>query len=135
MAEDGGRGHLYPQPPCPISAYLVPVSNDLVPPNRIGCVVVSGTGHGDDPPLCDALAHEVATPGGGLTGFLHQRTGPVTATSLVEDTVTLLISLPDGTGDDVALLALSVPGRHTAPHGGVAATAHTVAAPEHFGQE
>ncbi|MFC9061078.1 PP2C family protein-serine/threonine phosphatase [Streptomyces sp. NPDC057074] len=71
----------------------------------------------------------------GLTGFLHQRTGPVTATSLVEDTITLLASLPDGAGDDVALLALSVPGRHTAPDGGVAATAHTAAAPEHIGQE
>ncbi|MGW1594977.1 PP2C family protein-serine/threonine phosphatase [Streptomyces sp. NPDC002343] len=71
----------------------------------------------------------------GLTGFLHQRTGPVTATSLVEDTVTLLASLPDGAGDDVALLALSVPGPQAAPDSGVAATAHTAAAPEHFGQE
>ncbi|MFJ4526263.1 PP2C family protein-serine/threonine phosphatase [Streptomyces sp. NPDC088810] len=71
----------------------------------------------------------------GLTGFLHQRTGPVSATSLVEDTVTLLASMPDGAGDDVALLALSVPGPETAPDTGVAATAHTTAAPEHFGQE
>jgi sigma-B regulation protein RsbU (phosphoserine phosphatase) len=71
----------------------------------------------------------------GLTGFLHQRTGPVTATSLVEDTATLLASLPDGTGDDVALLALSVPDPETAADTGVAATAHTTAAPEHFGQE
>ncbi|MFJ6000454.1 PP2C family protein-serine/threonine phosphatase [Streptomyces sp. NPDC092370] len=71
----------------------------------------------------------------GLTGFLHQRTGPLTATTLVEDTVTLLASMPDGAGDDVALLALSVPDAETAPDTGVAATAHTTAAPEHFGQE
>ncbi|MBL1110347.1 SpoIIE family protein phosphatase [Streptomyces sp. 5-8] len=71
----------------------------------------------------------------GLTGFLHQRTGSVTAASLVEDTVTLLASLPDGAGDDVALLALSVPGPQAAPDSGVAATAHTAAAPEHIGQE
>ncbi|MBB6417824.1 PP2C family protein-serine/threonine phosphatase [Streptomyces sp. AK010] len=71
----------------------------------------------------------------GLTGFLHQRTGPVTAPSLVEDSITLLASLPDGAGDDVALLALSVPRPDTTPDGGVAATAHTAAAPEHFGQE
>jgi len=71
----------------------------------------------------------------GLTGFLHQRTGPLTATTLVEDTVTLLASLPEGAGDDVALLALSVSDSETAPDAGVAATAHTTAAPEHFGQE
>ncbi|MFJ7769398.1 PP2C family protein-serine/threonine phosphatase [Streptomyces sp. NPDC097107] len=71
----------------------------------------------------------------GLTGFLHQRTGPVTATSLVEDSITLLASLPDGAGDDVALLALSVPHPHTTPDGSVAATAHTAATPDHFGQE
>ncbi|MGA5143439.1 PP2C family protein-serine/threonine phosphatase [Streptomyces griseoincarnatus] len=69
----------------------------------------------------------------GLTGFLHQRTGPVTAASLVEDSITLLASLPDGAGDDVALLALSVP--HATPDGSVAATAHTAAAPEHIGPE
>ncbi|MFI9343987.1 PP2C family protein-serine/threonine phosphatase [Streptomyces sp. NPDC052773] len=71
----------------------------------------------------------------GLTGFLHQRTRPVTATSLVEDTVALLTSLPDGAGDDVALLALSVTGPETAPDTGIAATVRTTAAPEHFGQE
>jgi sigma-B regulation protein RsbU (phosphoserine phosphatase) len=43
--------------------------------------------------------------------------------------------MPDGAGDDVALLALSVPDAETAPDTGVAATAHTTAAPEHFGQE
>ncbi|MFF1542254.1 PP2C family protein-serine/threonine phosphatase [Streptomyces sp. NPDC058291] len=71
----------------------------------------------------------------GLTGFLHQRTGPVTATALVEETVTLLASLPDGVGDDVALLALSVPDSEIAPDTGGAATAHSTAAPEHFGQK
>jgi sigma-B regulation protein RsbU (phosphoserine phosphatase) len=71
----------------------------------------------------------------GLTGFLHQRTGPLTATALMEDAVTLLASMPDGAGDDVALLALSVSDPETAPDTGVAATAHTTAAPEHFGQE
>ncbi|MEU5253726.1 PP2C family protein-serine/threonine phosphatase [Streptomyces longwoodensis] len=71
----------------------------------------------------------------GLTGFLHQRTAPVTATSLVEDSITLLASLPDGARDDVALLALSVPQPHTTPDGSVATTAHTAAAPEHFAQE
>jgi sigma-B regulation protein RsbU (phosphoserine phosphatase) len=84
---------------------------------------------------------EARTPQGamlgedGLTGFLHQRTGPLTATALVEDAVTLLASMPDGAGDDVALLALSVSDPETAPDAGVAATAHTTAAPEHFGQE
>jgi sigma-B regulation protein RsbU (phosphoserine phosphatase) len=71
----------------------------------------------------------------GLTGFLHQRTGPLTATALVEDAVTLLASMPEGAGDDVALLALSVPDAETAPDAGLAATAHTTAAPDHFGQE
>ncbi|MFI6857934.1 PP2C family protein-serine/threonine phosphatase [Streptomyces sp. NPDC050416] len=84
---------------------------------------------------------EARTPQGtmlgddGLTGFLHQRTGPLTATTLVEDTVTLLASLPEGASDDVALLVLSVPDAETAPDTGVAATAHTTAVPEHFGQE
>ncbi|MET7853379.1 hypothetical protein ABZT48_35375 [Streptomyces avermitilis] len=43
--------------------------------------------------------------------------------------------MPDGVGDDVALLALSVPDAESALGTGVAATAHTTAAPEHFGQE
>jgi sigma-B regulation protein RsbU (phosphoserine phosphatase) len=84
---------------------------------------------------------EARTPQGamlgedGLTGFLHRRTGSVTATALVEETATLLASLPDGAGDDVAVLALSVPDSERAPDTGVTATAHTTAAPEHFGQE
>ncbi|MBW5420374.1 SpoIIE family protein phosphatase [Streptomyces sp. BG9H] len=71
----------------------------------------------------------------GLTGFLHQRTGSLTATALVDDTVTLLDALPEGVGDDVALLTLSVPDSESVPEAGVAATAHTTATPEHFGQE
>jgi sigma-B regulation protein RsbU (phosphoserine phosphatase) len=71
----------------------------------------------------------------GLTGFLHQRTGPLTATALVDDTVALLDALPEGVGDDVALLTLSVPDSASAPEAGVATTAHTTATPEHFGQE
>ncbi|WP_282798398.1 SpoIIE family protein phosphatase, partial [Streptomyces sp. CC224B] len=77
----------------------------------------------------------------GLTGFLHQRTGPLTATTLVDDTVTLLASLTEGAGDDVALLTLSVPhpgavsDSTVVPETGGAATAHTAGAPEHFGQE
>ncbi|AZM56880.1 hypothetical protein DMA15_33460 [Streptomyces sp. WAC 01529] len=71
----------------------------------------------------------------GLTGFLHQRTGSLTATALVDDTVTLLDALPEGVGDDVALLTLSVPDFESVPEAGVAATAHTTATPEHFGQE
>ncbi|MGV9884651.1 PP2C family protein-serine/threonine phosphatase [Streptomyces sp. NPDC003006] len=71
----------------------------------------------------------------GLTGFLHQRTGPLTATALVDDTVTLLAALPEGTSDDVALLTLSVPASEAMPETRIAATAHTAAAPEHFSQE
>ncbi|MFE9418849.1 PP2C family protein-serine/threonine phosphatase [Streptomyces griseofuscus] len=66
----------------------------------------------------------------GLTGFLHQRTGALSASALVEDAITLLSSLPDEAGDDVALLALSVP-----VPGAPDATVHTLAAHEHPGQE
>ncbi|MCP3822228.1 serine/threonine-protein phosphatase [Streptomyces sp. A3M-1-3] len=45
----------------------------------------------------------------GLAGFLAGRTGPATATALVADTVALITDLPEGAGDDIALLALSVP--------------------------
>lgn len=66
----------------------------------------------------------------GLNAFLTDRTGPLTATALVQNAVTLIDSLPHGAGDDVALLALSVPTAQsaTAP-GTAAATAHTTAAP------
>jgi sigma-B regulation protein RsbU (phosphoserine phosphatase) len=46
----------------------------------------------------------------GLTEFLRARPpGPVSADTLVEDGAALLASLCDGAGDDVALLAMSVP--------------------------
>ncbi|MGW9210034.1 PP2C family protein-serine/threonine phosphatase [Embleya sp. NPDC055664] len=61
----------------------------------------------------------------GLTAFLALRPGPLTAGSLVEDTVALLGTLPDSDRDDVALLALSVPARDTATAPGITATAHS----------
>ncbi|MGI5484841.1 PP2C family protein-serine/threonine phosphatase [Streptomyces lavendofoliae] len=84
---------------------------------------------------------EARTKGGdmlgeeGLTAFLHQRTTPVSATVLVDDTASLLESLPDGAGDDVAVLALSVPTCDNLPDQAVSATAHTAAAPEPTGQQ
>ncbi|WP_327298985.1 MULTISPECIES: GAF domain-containing SpoIIE family protein phosphatase [unclassified Streptomyces] len=45
----------------------------------------------------------------GLADFLARRTSPATAGALVEDAVALIQDLPQGAGDDVALLALSVP--------------------------
>ena len=66
----------------------------------------------------------------GLATFLTDRTGPVTAAALVQDAVALIDSLPHGAGDDVAVLALSVPtAREAATPGTAAATAHTTAAP------
>ncbi|ORT54868.1 GAF domain-containing SpoIIE family protein phosphatase [Streptomyces sp. CB03238] len=70
----------------------------------------------------------------GLTGFLHARPGPISAPTLVDDTAALLSSLP-GAGDDVAVLALSVPVPEGTRDHGAAVTAHTIAAPEHIGQE
>ncbi|MFV2119050.1 PP2C family protein-serine/threonine phosphatase [Streptomyces sp. Act-28] len=71
----------------------------------------------------------------GLDAFLVHRTGPLTATALVQDVVTLVDSLPHGIGDDIALLALSVPTpQSAAAPGTAAATAHTTAAPA-AGQE
>jgi anti-sigma B factor antagonist len=64
----------------------------------------------------------------GPTGFLTARTGPVSATAVVEDTVALIESLPEGAGDDVALLALSVPSADAAGDSHTAtSTAHTIA--------
>ncbi|MDG9704654.1 PP2C family protein-serine/threonine phosphatase [Streptomyces sp. DH37] len=66
---------------------------------------------------------------GGLTGFLASRAAPVGAAALVEGTAALLADLPEGTGDDVALLALSVPPAPAgdAPEGRT--SAHRAAAP------
>ncbi|MFD1832269.1 PP2C family protein-serine/threonine phosphatase [Streptomyces desertarenae] len=71
----------------------------------------------------------------GLAAFLHRRTGPLGATALVEDTAALLASLPDGAGDDVALLALSVPPNEASPGADTAVGDRTAATPDHIGQE
>ncbi|MFF2404933.1 PP2C family protein-serine/threonine phosphatase [Streptomyces goshikiensis] len=62
----------------------------------------------------------------GLTDFLAARTASVGATAVIEDTVALIDATPHGAGDDVALLALSVPFADAAVDG-VTATAHTIA--------
>ncbi|MFJ8589304.1 PP2C family protein-serine/threonine phosphatase [Streptomyces sp. NPDC093595] len=64
----------------------------------------------------------------GLTEFLTKRPTPISASTLIEDTVALLDTLPDTDRDDVALLALSVPPPGEAP-AGIMTTAHSVAAP------
>ncbi|WP_314250983.1 PP2C family protein-serine/threonine phosphatase [Streptomyces kutzneri] len=63
----------------------------------------------------------------GLTRFLSARTGPVSAAEVIADTVGLLDATPHGAGDDVALLALSVPLAGTADGLTATATAHTIA--------
>ncbi|MGW0467796.1 PP2C family protein-serine/threonine phosphatase [Streptomyces sp. NPDC003027] len=64
----------------------------------------------------------------GLAGFLAARTAHVSATAVIEDTVALIESLPEGADDDVALLALSVPCADAAADGHTAtSTAHTIA--------
>ncbi|MGW5401384.1 PP2C family protein-serine/threonine phosphatase [Streptomyces sp. NPDC003952] len=63
----------------------------------------------------------------GLTRFLTARTAPVSAAAIVEDTVALLDATPNGAGDDVALLALSVPLDGPADGLTASATAHTIA--------
>ncbi|MGA4845808.1 PP2C family protein-serine/threonine phosphatase [Streptomyces sp. G5(2025)] len=71
----------------------------------------------------------------GLTAFLHEQTGPTSATTLVDNVVALLETMPDGDGDDVALLALSVPRPDTVDAPGVSTTAHTTALPQLSGEE
>ncbi|WP_242513902.1 PP2C family protein-serine/threonine phosphatase [Streptomyces leeuwenhoekii] len=72
----------------------------------------------------------------GLTQFLARSAGPVSAATVVEGTVALLDSFLDGAGDDVALLALSVPTPQTAAAiAGAAATVHTSAATDTGGKE
>lgn len=63
----------------------------------------------------------------GLAGFLTARTAPVSAAAVVEDTVALLDATPNGAGDDVALLALSVPLTDADDGLTASATAHTIA--------
>ncbi|WP_455355697.1 PP2C family protein-serine/threonine phosphatase [Streptomyces sp. SYSU K217416] len=65
----------------------------------------------------------------GVAAFLSRRTGPADATALVNDAVALIQDLPNGVGDDVALLALSVPAGPSDSSPGISATAHTAAAP------
>ncbi|WP_079148788.1 PP2C family protein-serine/threonine phosphatase [Streptomyces agglomeratus] len=65
----------------------------------------------------------------GVAAFLARRTGPADATALVDDAVALIQGLPQDVGDDVALLALSVPPVQAVGGHGVSATAHTTAAP------
>lgn len=63
----------------------------------------------------------------GLTRFLAARTGPVSAAEVIEDTVDLIDAMPHGAGDDVALLALSVPLAEDTDGLTATATAHTIA--------
>ncbi|MFD3700393.1 PP2C family protein-serine/threonine phosphatase [Streptomyces sp. NPDC058646] len=63
----------------------------------------------------------------GLTRFLAARTAPVSAAAVIEDTVGLLDTMPHGAGDDVALLALSVPLTDIADGLTATATAHSIA--------
>ncbi|MFD5074592.1 PP2C family protein-serine/threonine phosphatase [Streptomyces sp. NPDC058371] len=63
----------------------------------------------------------------GLTRFLAARTGPVSAAAVIGDTVDLIDATPHGAGDDVALLALSVPLADAADGLTATATAHTIA--------
>ncbi|MEU1073573.1 MULTISPECIES: GAF domain-containing SpoIIE family protein phosphatase [unclassified Streptomyces] len=76
---------------------------------------------------------EARTLGGGMLGeeglaaFLTARTAPVSAAAVVEDAVALLDATPHGAGDDVALLALSVPVGDAADGLTASATAHTIA--------
>ncbi|MGA5499362.1 PP2C family protein-serine/threonine phosphatase [Streptomyces cinereoruber] len=62
----------------------------------------------------------------GVADFLTTRTTP-DAGRLIEDTVALLAGLPAGPGDDVALLALSVPLEPVPGQPTTASTAHTLA--------
>ncbi|MFF8605665.1 PP2C family protein-serine/threonine phosphatase [Streptomyces sp. NPDC015346] len=64
----------------------------------------------------------------GVAAFLASRS-TAAAADLVEDTVALITDLPEGAGDDVALLALSVPDRSD-PQPTAAITTHTAAAPD-----
>ncbi|MGZ3147168.1 PP2C family protein-serine/threonine phosphatase [Lentzea chajnantorensis] len=53
----------------------------------------------------------------GVAAMLAARTGPCTAAAVVADTVAFLAGLPNGTDDDVALLALGAPGAGAATAG------------------
>ncbi|MFD3870219.1 PP2C family protein-serine/threonine phosphatase [Streptomyces sp. NPDC058623] len=63
----------------------------------------------------------------GLTRFLGDRTATVSATAVIQDIVDLLDAMPHGAGDDVALLALSVPHADATCDLTATTTAHTIA--------
>ncbi len=63
----------------------------------------------------------------GLTRFLSARTGLMAAATVIGDTVDLIEATPQGAGDDVALLALSVPLADAADGLTATATTHTIA--------
>lgn len=63
----------------------------------------------------------------GLTAFLTTRDSS-DAGRVIEDTVALIAGLPTGAGDDIALLAMSVPRNPTAALPTAASTAHTLPA-------
>ncbi|KOV85295.1 PP2C family protein-serine/threonine phosphatase [Nocardia sp. NRRL S-836] len=65
----------------------------------------------------------------GVADVLAARTGPTTAAAVVADTVTFLAGLPNGTDDDVALLALGVPAAGT-PTAGTSTAAVSINAPQ-----
>ncbi|MGW0561495.1 PP2C family protein-serine/threonine phosphatase [Streptomyces sp. NPDC003016] len=64
----------------------------------------------------------------GVAAFLATRDTSA-ASALVEETVALIANMPQGAGDDVALLALSVPHRAAAEQPTAAVTTHTLATP------
>jgi len=66
----------------------------------------------------------------GVAAMLAARTGPATAAAVVADTVAFLAGLPNGTDDDVALLALGVPAAGT-PTAGASTVAVSITAPQH----
>ncbi|MGX1887655.1 PP2C family protein-serine/threonine phosphatase [Streptomyces sp. NPDC055287] len=70
----------------------------------------------------------------GVAAFLATRDS-ASATALVEDTVALVADLPHGAGDDIALLALSVPLNPATHQPAAAVTTHTHATGTGTGQE
>ncbi|MFF8452739.1 PP2C family protein-serine/threonine phosphatase [Streptomyces leeuwenhoekii] len=64
----------------------------------------------------------------GVAAFLTPRTTP-DAGRLIEDTIALITDLPTGPGDDIALLALSVPLAPATEQTAAASTARTLATP------
>ncbi|MFD6878434.1 MULTISPECIES: hypothetical protein [unclassified Streptomyces] len=80
----------------------------------------------DIPAPLDDLVRDLVRESG-LTTFLTTRAAP-NASRLIEDTVALVAGLPSGAGDDIALLALSVPHQPTTDQPVSASTARTLSA-------